>query len=44
MTLRVALTGTTVTPPLLPSARLLDRAECLVRIDLAIDKLSRSQA
>jgi glutamyl-tRNA synthetase len=39
MTLRVALTGTTVTPPLLPSARLLGRAECLARIDFAIEEL-----
>ena len=39
MSLRIALTGTTVTPPLLPSARLLGRAECLVRLDFAIGEL-----
>jgi glutamyl-tRNA synthetase len=39
MTLRVALTGTTVTPPLLPSAQLLGRDECLARIDFAIEEL-----
>jgi glutamyl-tRNA synthetase len=39
MTLRVALTGRTVTPPLLESARLLGRAECLVRLDHAIGQL-----
>ena len=39
MTLRIALTGTPVTPPLLPSAKLLGRAECLVRLDFAIGEL-----
>jgi glutamyl-tRNA synthetase len=39
MTLRIALTGSPVTPPLLPSAKLLGRAECLVRIDHAIGQL-----
>ena len=39
MTLRVALTGTTVTPPLLPSAALLGRAECLARLEFAIGEL-----
>jgi glutamyl/glutaminyl-tRNA synthetase len=39
MTLRIALTGSPVTPPLLPSARLLGRAECLVRLDFAIGEL-----
>jgi glutamyl-tRNA synthetase len=39
MTLRIALTGSTVTPPLLPSAKLLGRNECLVRIDHAIGQL-----
>jgi glutamyl-tRNA synthetase len=43
MTLRVALTGTTVTPPLLPSARLLGRAECLARIEFAIGELGGRQ-
>ena len=44
MTLRVALTGTTVTPPLLPSARLLGRTECLERFEFAIAELrSRRQ-
>ena len=43
MTLRVALTGTTVTPPLLPSAGLLGRAECLLRIDFAIGELVARQ-
>src|SRR6266849_5583474 len=35
MTLRVAITGTTVTPPLLESCRLLGRDECRRRIDAA---------
>jgi glutamyl-tRNA synthetase len=39
MTLRIALTGSPVTPPLLPSAKLLGRAECLVRLDFAIGEL-----
>jgi glutamyl-tRNA synthetase len=39
MTLRIALTGSRVTPPLLPSAKLLGRAECLVRLDFAIGEL-----
>ncbi len=39
MTLRIALTGSPVTPPLLPSARLLGRTECLVRLDHAIGQL-----
>jgi glutamyl-tRNA synthetase len=39
MTLRIALTGSPVTPPLLPSARLLGRSECLVRLDFAIGEL-----
>jgi glutamyl-tRNA synthetase len=39
MTLRVALTGSSVTPPLLPSAKLLGRNECLVRLDHAIGHL-----
>jgi glutamyl-tRNA synthetase len=39
MTLRIALTGSPVTPPLLPSAKLLGRNECLVRIDHAIGQL-----
>jgi len=37
MTLRIALTGSRVTPPLLESAALLGRDECLRRIDHAID-------
>jgi glutamyl-tRNA synthetase len=41
MTTRVALTGTTVTPPLLESAQLLGRAECLDRLDFAIGDLER---
>jgi glutamyl-tRNA synthetase len=43
MTLRIALTGTTVTPPLLPSARLLGRTECLLRLDFAISELVSRQ-
>ena len=39
MTLRIAITGSPVTPPLLPSAKLLGRAECLVRLDFAIGEL-----
>jgi glutamyl-tRNA synthetase len=39
MTLRIALTGSPVTPPLLPSAKLLGRNECLVRLDHAIGQL-----
>jgi len=39
MTLRIALTGSPVTPPLLPSAKLLGRTECLVRLDHAIGQL-----
>ena len=39
MTLRIALTGSPVTPPLLPSAKLLGRNECLVRLDFAIGEL-----
>jgi glutamyl-tRNA synthetase len=39
MTLRIALTGSPVTPPLLPSAQLLGRNECLVRLDHAIGQL-----
>ncbi|MHB8507438.1 MAG: glutamate--tRNA ligase [Candidatus Dormibacteria bacterium] len=39
MTLRIALTGSRVTPPLLESARLLGRSECLVRLDHAIGQL-----
>ncbi len=41
MTLRIALTGSPVTPPLLPSAKLLGRTECLVRLDHAIGQLVR---
>ncbi|HEY8740469.1 MAG TPA: glutamate--tRNA ligase [Candidatus Dormibacteraeota bacterium] len=39
MVTRVALTGTRVTPPLLESAQLLGRAECLVRLDFGIGEL-----
>ena len=39
MTLRITLTGSPVTPPLLPSAKLLGRNECLVRLDHAIGQL-----
>ena len=39
MTLRIAVTGSPVTPPLLPSMRLLGRTECLVRLDHAIGQL-----
>src|SRR5438094_480085 len=42
MALRVALTGRKVTPPLLPSAGLLGRAECLRRLDAAVAQLSGS--
>ncbi|MFN2465189.1 MAG: glutamate--tRNA ligase [Candidatus Dormibacteria bacterium] len=39
MTARIALTGTSVTPPLLESAALLGQAECLARLDFAIGEL-----
>jgi glutamyl-tRNA synthetase len=39
MTLRIALTGSRITPPLLESATLLGREECLRRIDFAIQQL-----
>jgi glutamyl-tRNA synthetase len=41
MTLRIALTGSKVTPPLLESAALLGRSACLSRIDWAIGHLAR---
>jgi len=45
MTLRIALTGRAVTPPLLESAALLGRAESLVRLDYAIgDLICRQRA
>jgi glutamyl-tRNA synthetase len=44
MTLRVALTGSRVTPPLLESAALLGRQECLARLDRAIAELQGTAA
>jgi glutamyl-tRNA synthetase len=44
MTLRVALTGSRVTPPLLESAALLGRDEVLVRLDHALAELERQGA
>ncbi|MEA2684084.1 MAG: glutamyl-tRNA synthetase [Chloroflexota bacterium] len=41
MTTRIALTGSRVTPPLLESAALLGQAECLVRLDYAIQEVGR---
>jgi glutamyl-tRNA synthetase len=41
MAARVALTGTTITPPLLESAELLGQAECVDRLDFAIAELRR---
>jgi glutamyl-tRNA synthetase len=43
MSLRVALTGKTVTPPLPESARLLGPTECLSRIDFALGHLERGR-
>jgi glutamyl-tRNA synthetase len=44
MTLGAALTGRRVYPPLLPSAQLLGREECLRRLDRAIDQLAAAPA
>ena len=44
MSLRVALTGSRVTPPLLESAALLGREECLLRLDRAIAELLGADA
>jgi glutamyl-tRNA synthetase len=44
MTVRIALTGSRVTPPLLESAALLGQDECLARLDFAISELSRRRA
>jgi glutamyl-tRNA synthetase len=41
MPLRVALTGTRVSPPLFGSVRLLGEAKCLDRIDQALAKLKQ---
>jgi glutamyl-tRNA synthetase len=37
MPLRVAITGTRVSPPLFGSMRLLGAAECLARVDAALE-------
>jgi glutamyl-tRNA synthetase len=39
MTLRIALTGRPITPPLLPSAAILGQEECLRRLERAVDWL-----
>jgi glutamyl-tRNA synthetase len=39
MPLRVAITGTRVSPPLFGSLRLLGAERCLARVDLALEKL-----
>ena len=41
MTIRIALTGARVTPPLLDSARLLGQEESVARLDFAVAELSR---